>query len=125
MLLRTAGLSVADIDNVTFLLNALIITHSYTAHSELFTLITRHYMMQILKQAYRVLGAFDVIGNPLSLMSTLGTGVYDFFYEPAHSLVTHPQNLIKALARVCVICSLNSISSCFLLLPSIDLTHIS
>jgi vacuolar protein sorting-associated protein 13A/C len=101
MLLRTAGLSVADIDNVTFLLNALIITHPYTTHAELFTLITRHYMIQLLKQAYRVLGAFDVIGNPLSLMSTLGTGVYDFFYEPAQSLVTRPQDLIKALARVC------------------------
>jgi hypothetical protein len=99
VLLRTAGLSVANIDKVTFHLNALIVPHPYMTRTELFTLITRHYMMQLLKQAYRVLGAFDVIGSPFALFSTLGTGVYDFFYEPAQSLVTRPQDFIKGIAR--------------------------
>jgi hypothetical protein len=100
LLLRTAGLSVTNVEGLTFLLNALSIEHLYTTRAELLNLITHHYMVQLLKQAYRILGTFDVIGSPLTLFSTLGTGVYDFFYEPVRSLVTRPQNFVRGFARV-------------------------
>jgi hypothetical protein len=29
----------------------------------------------------------DLIGNPLSFVGSLGTGVKDFFYEPAQGLI--------------------------------------
>lgn len=34
-----------------------------------------------------ILGSFEFLGSPLSLVNNLGTGVYDFFYEPAQGLV--------------------------------------
>ena len=30
-----------------------------------------------------MLGSADVLGSPINFMRTLGTGVYDFFNEPA------------------------------------------
>jgi Vacuolar-sorting-associated 13 protein, DH-like domain len=36
---------------------------------------------------YKILGSSDLIGNPSSLVSNLGTGVKDFFYEPAQGVV--------------------------------------
>jgi len=38
-------------------------------------------------QVYAILGSFEFLGSPLSLVNNLGTGFYDFFYEPAQGLV--------------------------------------
>ncbi len=46
-----------------------------------------HYKSQLLSQVYTILGSFEFLGSPLSLVNNLGTGVYDFFYEPAQGLV--------------------------------------
>lgn len=35
-----------------------------------------------------MLGSFEIFGNPVSLISNLGTGVIDMFYEPLYALVT-------------------------------------
>jgi Vacuolar-sorting-associated 13 protein C-terminal len=37
----------------------------------------------------------DLVGNPLALVQSLGTGVKDFFYEPAHALITNPNDIRK------------------------------
>jgi len=33
-------------------------------------------------------GSFELLGNPVSLIENLGTGVIDMFYEPIYALVT-------------------------------------
>lgn len=38
-------------------------------------------------QLYKIIGSVDLIGNPLSFVGSLGTGVKDFFYEPAQGLI--------------------------------------
>jgi len=49
--------------------------------------IQAHYTQQALAQIYKVLGSYEFMGSPVSLVSNLGSGVYDFFYEPANGLV--------------------------------------
>jgi hypothetical protein len=44
-------------------------------------------IMRMGQKIYGILGSVDFLGNPVSLVSTLGTGVADFFYEPAMGLV--------------------------------------
>ena len=36
-------------------------------------------------------GSFEFLGNPVGLVSDLGTGVLDFFQEPAKGLLKSPQ----------------------------------
>ena len=51
------------------------------------------YVNEGLKQIYKVIGSLEIIGNPNQLLSSLGTGVRDFFYEPALGIVKSPTAL--------------------------------
>ena len=35
----------------------------------------------------KIVGSLDLVGNPVGLMSSLGTGVRDLFYEPANAII--------------------------------------
>jgi vacuolar protein sorting-associated protein 13A/C len=41
-----------------------------------------------------------MLGNPVGLVGNLGTGVADFFYEPAQGLVKSPKDFSVGLAKV-------------------------
>ena len=41
----------------------------------------------------------DLIGNPKSLVSNIGVGVYDFFNEPTYAIVNSPANIGAGFAR--------------------------
>lgn len=57
----------------------------------LVTTLTQHYTQKALVQAYKLLGSLEVLGNPIEMVDSLGTGVKDFFYEPAKGLVKSPE----------------------------------
>jgi len=48
---------------------------------------------------YKILGSADMLGNPIGLFTNLGTGVADFFFEPAQGLVKSPKDFGKGLAK--------------------------
>jgi len=68
-------------------LNALNITHVFQTPEQITATLQAHYTSNFLFQLYRIIGSVDLIGNPMSFVSSLGTGVIDFFYEPAQGLV--------------------------------------
>lgn len=87
--------------------------HPFTTRNELVSRILQHYKEQALSQIYKLLGSFDVIGNPISLVDNLGTGFtkncccysyffsfFDFFHEPAQGIVKSPHDFGKGLAKV-------------------------
>ena len=45
------------------------------------------YQRALLFQLYKFLGSLDALGNPATLFKNVGSGVMDFFYEPAKGLV--------------------------------------
>jgi len=45
--------------------------------------VRKHYKAQLVQQLYKLVGSFEFLGNPVGLVNNLGTGVKDFFYEPA------------------------------------------
>lgn len=42
-----------------------------------------------------MVGSVEFLGNPVGLINNLGTGVYDFFYQPAVGLVSSPEEFGK------------------------------
>lgn len=48
--------------------------------------IGKHYSVGALGQLSALLGSFDALGNPVGLISNVGTGVKDFFYEPLEGI---------------------------------------
>lgn len=97
--LRAAGVSLGNIDSAAIVFNALALQNPFLTRNELVSYLAQHYKALLLRQAYKLFGALEVLGSPLSLIRHVGTGVYDFFYEPAQSLVTNPKDFVKAMAK--------------------------
>ncbi len=57
--------------------------------------LLEHYLHNALGQLYKIVGSLDLVGNPIGLLSSLGIGVHDFFYEPAHALINNPTEIGK------------------------------
>lgn len=97
--LRAIGVSLGNLDGVALYLNSILIEHPFASKNELTKTIGSHYKMELIRQMYKFLGAIDVLGSPLSLVSNLSTGVYDFVYDPIQSLVTSPQDVVQGFAK--------------------------
>jgi hypothetical protein len=85
-LLSLIAHTVANIDAATICLNALVLEHASGPTAEVTGRITAHYAQQAAGEIYKVLGSADVLGNPVGLVGSLGTGVKSFFYEPIKGL---------------------------------------
>jgi hypothetical protein len=54
-------------------------------------IVLAHYKRQALAQILTIAGSLSTLGSPLDLVTSVGTGVKDFFYEPINGLVHSPQ----------------------------------
>eukprot|EP00026_Physarum_polycephalum_P000020 Phypoly_transcript_00020.p1 GENE.Phypoly_transcript_00020~~Phypoly_transcript_00020.p1 ORF type:complete len:3396 (+),score=660.90 Phypoly_transcript_00020:132-10319(+) len=99
IILESVGLSLAKLENAPIQLNALMLEHPFCSWNALTTRITKHYTMQVINQIYKIFGSADMLGNPVGLVGNLGTGVADFFYEPAQGLVKSPKDFSVGLAK--------------------------
>lgn len=76
-------------------LNCLQARHLFKTDSELTKTLQDHYLTSFLKQLYKIVGSLDLVGNPIGIVSSLGVGVRDFFFEPTHALITNPTEIRK------------------------------
>jgi hypothetical protein len=97
--LRAIGVSLGNLDGVALYMSSILIEHPFSSKNELLGTIGQHYKIQLIRQMYKFLGAIDVLGSPMSLVSNLSTGVYDFVYDPLQSLVTSPQDVVQGFAK--------------------------
>ncbi|KAL3930737.1 MAG: hypothetical protein SGPRY_001412 [Prymnesium sp.] len=67
--------------------------------NELLGRIGRHYFYQASQALLRIAGDLDLLGSPVALFGNLGSGVRDFFYEPANALIYSPRELHHAVAK--------------------------
>ena len=64
------------------------------SNSQLGDGISKHYQTQAIKQLYVLVLGLDVLGNPYGLISGVGTGAKNFFYEPYQVLFDNVQNFL-------------------------------
>lgn len=86
-------------DRAPLTLNLLLLKHPFTTQEDLINRILSHYKRQGLQQVYKILGSFEMLGSPLTLINNLGTGVYDFFHEPAKGITKSPKDFGLGLAK--------------------------
>jgi hypothetical protein len=91
---------IPNIESAPLALNALVVKHAFSTTRELLRILKRHYKHQALRNIYRIIGSFDFLGNPISLVAGLGQGVYDFFYEPIKGIVAGPEGFSRGLKQV-------------------------
>lgn len=54
--------------------------------NEIVSRIGKHYTKQLITQIAKLFGSLDLLGNPVNLVSNLGAGVIEMFYEPFYAL---------------------------------------
>eukprot|EP01080_Neovahlkampfia_damariscottae_P010721 gene10721-3341_t len=99
--LNSIGTTVANIDEIELCLNSLILKHPFETQKSLIEKIKIHYQRAVSLEIYKFIGGMNAIGNPIGLFNDLGTGVTDFFYEPAQAIfmVESPLELIAGISR--------------------------
>eukprot|EP00624_Nannochloropsis_granulata_P006270 evm.model.NODE_4642_length_71726_cov_21.816496.4 len=90
---------VPSISGASIKLNALNIAHVFQSPTEIYATLQAHYTSNFLFQLYKIIGSVDIIGNPLSFANSLGTGMIDFFYEPAQGLVKSPKAFVRGVVK--------------------------
>jgi len=91
--------AIANVERAPLTLNGLLLDHVFTSQKEVVERITAHYKKATLKQIYKIIGSADFLGSPVNLVSNLGTGVHDFFYEPAKGIVNSPAQFGLGVAK--------------------------
>ncbi|CEP02864.1 hypothetical protein PBRA_002831 [Plasmodiophora brassicae] len=82
--------SSVSLDSAPVRLNALGLSHYLASYEDLYTLVFSHYLKSAMAAAFGILGSTEVLGNPVQLVTGLGSGVKDFFFEPAAGLAQGP-----------------------------------
>ena len=96
---QSLGVVFGNIDKAPLSFVAVKRTNHFEESSQFMEAIEYSYWMQTLKGSYRVLGAADFLGNPISLFGNLCDGVGDFFYMPACGLIISPTDMLEGFAK--------------------------
>ena len=97
VMLRTVG--VVDVEGAPVHINALLATNVFGPSDDIIRVVREHFTTQVLRSIYKLLGALTFLGNPVNLLTNLGDGIVDLFYEPAKGLVKSPKHFAKGLAK--------------------------
>ena len=84
--LSASGFSLIDVDNVHLRIAGYEDENAFMGHEEIRKKIQWHYTMQLLRALHSLLGKVNFLGTPVTLVSSLGSGVYDFFSDPVRNL---------------------------------------
>lgn len=99
VVLNALGLMALSLNDVPLKLNGLELVNVLAGNQDLGQRIAQHYVSSGLSEVYKVVFASDILGNPVGVVTALGTGVRDFFVEPAQGLVRSPAEFGRGLMR--------------------------
>eukprot|EP01088_Endostelium_zonatum_P014922 TRINITY_DN3449_c0_g1_i2.p1 TRINITY_DN3449_c0_g1~~TRINITY_DN3449_c0_g1_i2.p1 ORF type:complete len:3344 (+),score=882.14 TRINITY_DN3449_c0_g1_i2:209-10240(+) len=105
--------TLANIDEVPIGLNALMLENAFLSREDYQTRIVSHYKDQAIRQIFGLIGSADFLGAPVSFVNNIGTGVKDFFYEPAQGIVRSPTEFGKGIANGTTSLVKNSLAGVF------------
>ena len=75
----------SQLDDAALRLGSLEVQHAFGTRSHVTEVVVKHYYFAALSQLHNVVRSVDFLGNPVGLLSNLGTGVRDFIYEPVRA----------------------------------------
>ena len=80
-------------------LNALMVKDVFGQSSFIVDILSKHYTSAIIRQVMPLVGSTDMFEGSVGLLTNLGTGVYDLFYEPIEGLLGDEQTFMEGLTR--------------------------
>ena len=80
------------LDRAPLRLNLLEMMNIFSTRRVALSSIMNHYKSRLIRQGMIVFGYAEFLGNPVSVVSSLGQGVKDFFVEPRDALLHSKEN---------------------------------
>ncbi|GJP57042.1 hypothetical protein CLOM_g16080 [Closterium sp. NIES-68] len=80
-------LALADVQGAPLGLSAWQLEHFFGGPQSLAARLERHYTLQLLQALYKVVGSADFLGNPVGLLSSVSTSLWDLLASPTHTLL--------------------------------------
>ncbi|TFJ87665.1 hypothetical protein NSK_001015 [Nannochloropsis salina CCMP1776] len=99
-LLADMARSLAQLSGLTLVFNELLFTHYFGSHYDLGHIVALSLRQQAITQSYKLLGAMDLLGNPLNLFLGFGSGVVEFFRRTQAELVGDADSKGEGLRRL-------------------------
>jgi len=80
--------SFSNISDASIYFTQIDIRNAYKTKASIISVLSKHYINQGIQQIYKILGATDIIGNPVGLISNLGRGVEELYSEPFKGVIS-------------------------------------
>ncbi|XP_028401865.1 vacuolar protein sorting-associated protein 13C-like [Dendronephthya gigantea] len=99
VLINSVGSPLTEVNDVLIKLAYFERAGLFITENSLISSAKKHYTWQALRQFHAIALGLDVLGNPYGLLTDIGEGVKDLFYEPYQGIVLGPQEFATGLAR--------------------------
>jgi len=87
----------ASIADAPLIFTSFVVSHAFESPQTLLGIISAHYSSQLSSQILTILGSLVILKAPADILSNVGTGIKDFFYEPINGLVHGPAEFLEGL----------------------------
>ncbi|KAN0027586.1 hypothetical protein ACTFIU_010554 [Dictyostelium citrinum] len=84
---RRIGFVIVSFQHAHIFLHGFSLSHAFGSNEELLAPIFNHYFSEGLSEVYKILGAFNLFGNPVGLVTNFGIGFKEFFVSMGKGLV--------------------------------------
>ena len=98
-LLSDVGLSFTSVDASSISLKGYYVTNIYESKNVLISRLLKHYKTQAILELYKMLGSFEILGNPAKFIDSLGVGMKQMFQEPVEALMHSPKQFATKLVK--------------------------
>ena len=98
-LVNTLTSLVANLQTASLQLNSFAMDDAFLPVSQFVSKLVVHYVMQVITKLYLLLGAFNLLGNPVELVGNLSEGVTALFFEPMECLMKTPKDFAKSVGK--------------------------
>ncbi len=88
-----------NIDRAPISLNRLVFKNLLTSRERLVSRLTKHYTMQAARESYKIVGSFELLGNPVGLISNVTEGLQEFVFAPIRGAKNSPQAFAMGLVK--------------------------
>ncbi len=88
-----------NIDRAPISLNRLAFKNLLTSRERLVGRLIKHYTMQAAKESYKIVGSFELLGNPVGLISNVTEGLQEFVYAPIRGAKNSPKAFAVGLVK--------------------------
>lgn len=96
---KALGMAIMSVDTAPIKLYTVEMNHLDGSQSQVLSALWMHYKAQLTAELFTLIGHSVILGNPIGLFNNLGTGVFDFFYEPAQGMIKGPVSAGKGFLK--------------------------